>query len=110
MSGKSKRILLTHRLRHPIYLTTKPADGEHEVEEEIKPAGFCVVVKRPRAKDMALMDGYYETPMKGALVMLTRLSNLDETEVENLDAEDFDFLAEVSAPNTDAGTDTGETD
>ena len=103
------RTLATHALRHPIVLTTRPAGSEEANEEELKPAGFTVVLKRPRAKDMKVFDSHADRPMEGMIALIARISNLDLTMAENLDNEDFGFLGDLAVPESRSGLTTGPT-
>lgn len=103
------RTLGTHALAHPIIIESKAAGTEVVNEDELKPEGFTVVLKRPKAKDLKVFDSYGEEPIQGVLVLLTRISNLEQLEVENLDAEDFTKLGNLlerfvprGQPNGDA--------
>lgn len=102
------RQLGTHPLKHAIILETRPVDGDPR-EEELKPVGFTVVLRRPKAKDLKLFDKHGEAMVAATAEMIERLSQLDQIEVDNLDGEDFAALGnllERFAPN---GPPTGET-
>jgi hypothetical protein len=47
------------------------------------------VVKRPRAKDLKIMDQYAGREIAGSMALLARVSTLSEEEVELLDADDL---------------------
>lgn len=107
------RTLGTHSLAHPIVMESKAAGNEAVNEEQLKPAGFCVVLNRPKAKDLKVFDNYGEEPIQGVIVLLTRISNLDQIEVDNLDGEDFSKLGNLlerfvprGQPNGDAASAT----
>ena len=103
------RMLGTHQLKHPIVLETKPADGSEPREEELKGEGFCVVVRRPKGKDLLVFDDHRDAPMAGVMAMLTRLSNLDAIEIANLDAEDFEELGNLLDRGAPSSPKTGAT-
>lgn len=101
------RILATYPLKFPIIRETRDAQGQ-EREEVLREAGFNVVLRRPRAKDMRVLDDHPNEEIGGAMAMVTRISNLSEEEVELLDGEDLgelgNLLSEVSANGPKTGT------
>lgn len=103
------RMLGTHKLIHPIVLETKAVEGGVVSEEELKPAGFCVVLRRPKGKDMLIFDDHREAPMAGVTAMLTRISTLDAIEIANLDAEDFEELGNLLDRGAPSSPSTGAT-
>ena len=103
------RMLGTHALIHPIVLETKSADGGEPREEELKPAGFCVVLRRPKGKDMLVFDDFKDAPMAGVSAMLARITNLDSIEIANLDAEDFEALGNLLDRGAPSSPKTGAT-
>lgn len=100
---------LTYRLKHEIVLTTRSADDGSEKDEVLKPAGTCVVLRRPKAKDLRVVDDCEGKPVAMALALIKKVSNLEEMEVENLDAEDMAGLGELVADFMPDGRKTGKT-
>lgn len=103
------RMLGTHKLKHPIVLETKVAEGGEAREEELKPAGFCVVMRRPKGKDLLIFDDHKDAPMAGVTAMIARISNLDAIEIANLDAEDFEELGNLLDRGTPSSPSIGAT-
>jgi hypothetical protein len=101
------RVLATYALRHPIVRETRDAEG-NEHEEELRPAGFIVVIKRPRAKDMRALDKFGDG-VGGSIAIIARLTNLSDEEADLLDAEDFGELGNVLDEHAPNGPTTGET-
>lgn len=101
------RVLGTYRLKHAIVIETRTHDGEIR-EDEIKPAGFCVIVKRPKAKDMRVFDRFEGQDVSALLAVLPRVTNLDEQAVDNLDAEDMGELGNLFGSHAPGGPETGE--
>ncbi len=104
------RMLGTYALKHPIVLETRdPSKADEVKEEELKPAGFMVTLRRPKGKDLTVFDRHGDAMVAATLDMIERLSQLDATEVANLDGEDvaeLGNLLERFAPN---GQPTGAT-
>ncbi len=100
---------LTYRLKHDIILTTIDRDNGSEKDEVLKPAGTCVVLRRPKAKDLKVVDQYEGKPVAMSIALIVKVSNLDETEVENLDGEDMAGLGKFVADFMPSGLKTGET-
>lgn len=99
---------LTYTLRQPITRLTRTTDGiEHE--EELRPAGATIVLRRPKAKDLMLSDRYPGRPVELSMVLIERISNLDADAVAEMDAEDLAALGELVAAFTPNGPKTGET-
>lgn len=103
------RMLGTHTLIHPIELETLAAGASEPTVQELKPAGFCVTLRRPKAKDMLVVDRHGEAMMAATTEMIERLSNLDALMVANLDGEDFTELGNLLARFAPAGPATGPT-
>lgn len=104
MSG---RVRGTYNLQFPIIRETRDGEGvEHE--EVLKHAGFCVVLKRPRGKDMKIMDDFEGREISGSMALLTRISNLSAEEVELLDADDLGELGNLLAKASPSGQPTGD--
>lgn len=101
------RALGTYALKFPIIRETK-LEGVVS-EEELRPAGFCVVLKRPRAKDLKIMDQYDGRDIAGSIALIARISNLSEEEVELLDGEDLGDLGKLLEKKKTDGPKTGET-
>ena len=96
----------THTLIHPIVIETR--DGDQVREEERRAAGFCVVMRRPKAKDLKVIDQYDGRDVEGTIALIARLSTLDDLEVDNLDAEDFEALGNLLDKAKPSGPPTGE--
>ena len=101
------RTLATHQLRHPIVRETMPAGAAEPVEEVLRAEGFTVLLRRPKAKDMMVFDKLREEPMKAMSVLIARISNLEEDEVAELDAEDFGELGNLVDKALPSGAKTG---
>lgn len=99
----------TYALAYAIALTTKSATTGDSSDEVLKPAGFIVEMRRPKARDLRLLDTYEGKAVAGALAMIAALSNLDELECDNLDAHDFGELGNLLEPLNPSGPKTGET-
>ena len=101
------RRLQPYVLLHAIVLETRA--GDDVKEEELRPEGFTVTLRRPKAKDLMLMDDFSGRPIAGTMAMLERISNLDKNEVANLDGEDMANLGERLETFSASGPPTGET-
>lgn len=99
----------TYKLKHAIVLETKSAETGDVREEELKPAGFCVVLRRPKAKDLRVMDAFEGRDIAASMAMLERISTLDTIEIENLDAEDMAELGNLAAKAAEPSPPTGGT-
>jgi hypothetical protein len=97
----------TYDLQYPIVRETRPAGSEEFVEEELKPAGHTVVIRRPKAKDMRAFDKFGDDTIAAMIDLLGRVTNLDAQEVEHLDAEDFEHLGNAAVPTGQNGRMTG---
>ena len=104
MSGAKAR-LTAYTLQHDIVLETR-VDGE-EKEEVLKTAGTAVFWKRPRAKDLRAFDPHGDSAMTAMIDLLKAVVKLDDIEVENLDAADFEALGERVAPGSESSRQTG---
>ncbi|WP_374410641.1 phage tail assembly protein [Novosphingobium colocasiae] len=102
------RIFATHSLKYPLVRETRDAEG-NEREEELKPAGFSVILRRPRGKDMRIMDRFEGQEIGGSIALIARISNLTEEETELLDAEDLGELGNVLGGSAAAGRGIGLT-
>lgn len=101
------RTLATYKLRFPIVRETRDAEGgEHE--EELRPAGFCVVLKRLRGKDMRIMDQFPDQEIAGSFALLAKISNLSADEIDLADAEDLEELGNLLAKAKPSGQTTGK--
>lgn len=100
------RIMGTYTLKYPIIRETRGAEGD-EREEELKPAGFAVTLKRPRSKDLRVMDAHDENVIAGSIALLARISDLTDEEVELLDGEDFGELGKLLGASAPAGQPIG---
>lgn len=100
-------LLATYNLKYPIILATRDGQTGAVREETLRPEGFEVVINRPRAKDIRMMDNYAGREIAGSMALLTNISNLDEREVDLLDAADLgelgNLLNEVSANGQTTG-------
>lgn len=99
---------LTYTLKHPILLTTRSTEGV-ESDEELRPEGATIVLRRPKAKDMRVVDKFEGENVAITLALIERLTNLDAQQVENLDAEDMAGLGELVADFLPSGRRTGGT-
>ncbi|MGE4302441.1 MAG: phage tail assembly protein [Novosphingobium sp.] len=104
----SRRTLATYNLKHAIIRETRDAAGE-EHEEELKPEGFCVVLKRPRGKDMRIMDRYPDQEIAGSFAMLAKISNLSDEEIDLADMADLEELGNLLGKVEGSGQKTGPT-
>ena len=112
------KTLATYRLQFPIVRETRDPEGVVN-EEELRPAGFCVVIRRPRAKDLRIMDDFGEREidgvkyaareLAGSIALLARVSNLSDEEAELLDAVDLGELGNLLGGVSGRGQTTGET-
>lgn len=99
---------LTYTLRHPILLDKKATPGSDEiVTEELKPAGFTVTLRRPKAKDLKAFDRHGEAEIAAIIEMIISCSNLSIIEADNLDSDDFGALGNLLAVKSPAGPTTG---
>jgi len=98
---------LAHTLLHPIVIEKKAAGSEEVIEEELRPAGFTVTMRRPKAKDMRAFDRHADAEIAGVIELIIACSNLGTIEVENLDADDFGALGNLLAPKSPGGQQTG---
>lgn|GEM_PF-2048720 len=101
------RTLATYNLKHPIIRETRDAQGQ-EHEEVLREAGACIVVKRPRAKDLKIMDQFAGRDIAGSMALLCRVSTLSEEEVELLDADDLGELGNLLGKASTSGQTTGQ--
>ncbi len=99
----------SHTLIAPILLTTKNATTGEEQDETLKPAGFVVTLRKPKPKDLKLLDAFDGREIAGTIALIASLSNLDTLEVENLEMEDFGPLGDVLAQAMPSGLATGAT-
>ncbi|WP_072381567.1 hypothetical protein [Novosphingobium sp. NDB2Meth1] len=100
------RILGTYALKYAIVRETRATDGETR-EEVLKPTGFEVIVRRPQARHMKLMDGYQDREIHGSIALLAQISNLDADELDLIDAEDFGALGNLLGSGSGSGQPTG---
>ena len=100
---------LAHTLVHPIVIEKKVPGSEEIAEEELKPAGFTVTMRRPKAKDMRAFDKHGDATMAAVIDMIVSCSGLSIIEAENLDAEDFEALGNLHEPRGKSSRRTGET-
>lgn len=93
----------TYQLKHAIVRVTRAAGESEPREEELKPAGFSVCLRRPRATDLKVMDEFEGREIAGSLALLARVSNLDSSEVDLLDFEDFGELGNLLSQPSENG-------
>ena len=98
---------LVHTLLYPIVIEKKLPDSDEIIEEELKPAGFSVIMRRPKAKDMKAFDRHGKAGIAAAIEMITACSRLSQIEVENLDGDDFGALGNLLDPPKANGRATG---
>jgi len=98
---------LVHTLLHPIVIEKKLPDSDEIIEEELKPAGFTVIMRRPKAKDMKAFDRHGDAGMAAMIEMIMACSRLSQIEVENLDVDDFKALGNLLDPPKQSGRTTG---
>lgn len=99
---------LVHTLLHPIVIEKKLPDSQEIVEEELKPAGFTVTMRRPKAKDLKAFDRHQDAEIAAIIDMITSCSNLSSIEAENLDGSDFAALGNLLDPHGRNGPATGK--
>lgn len=99
---------LVHTLVHPILIEKKLPGGEAIETEELKPAGFVVTMRRPKAKDLKAFDRHEDADIAAILDMIGACSNLSGIEAENLDAADFSALGNLLDPHGRNGPATGQ--
>ena len=100
-------VQLTHTLLHPIVLEKKPAGSDQIETEELKPAGFTVTLRRPKAKDLRAFDRHGEAEIAAIIEMITGCSNLSMIEADNLDGDDFGALGNLLGTRSPDGLPTG---
>lgn len=100
------RIMARYNLKFPIIRETRTTTGE-ELEETLRPEGFCVLLKRPRGKDVKMMDEYEGRQIAGSMALLARITNLSEDEIELLDADDLGELGNLLNGGSESGPTTG---
>lgn len=99
---------LSHTLRHPIVIEKKLPGSDEIVEEELKPAGFVVTMRRPKAKDMRAFDRHGDAGIAAIIELIVSCSNLGTIEAENLDADDFGELGNLLEPRGLNSRQTGQ--
>lgn len=95
-----------YSLKHPIIITTRAADG-NALHDIVMGAGETVTLKRPKARDLKIMDRFGGREIEGAIHMIAALSGLEQLWVENMDAEDFSAMGEQLAAFMPDGPTTG---
>lgn len=98
---------LSHTLRHPIVIEKKLPGSDEIVEEELKPAGFAVTMRRPKAKDIRAFDRHGDAEIAAVIELIISCSDLNSIEAENLDADDFGAMGNLLAPKSASGQQTG---
>ena len=99
---------LSHTLKHDIVVTTRPAGGEAK-DETVHARGEAIALRRPKARDLKVMDRFDGREIEGTIHMIAALSGLEIAAVENMDAEDFGALGELLAAFMPDGPPTGAT-
>lgn len=103
------RMLGTYSLKHAIVRETRAAGSAEITEEELKPAGFCVTLRRPKAKHMRIFGREGVNQVEAAEAMVVAVSNLSAEEVAELDAEDMAELGNLLEEAATSGPKTGAT-
>ncbi len=98
---------VTHTLIHPIERETE-AGGETRTEV-LRSKGAVIQVRRPKARDVKIASKRAKDDIELAILMIARLTDLDEDEAEHLDLEDFEALGELAMPSSASGRKTGAT-
>jgi len=98
---------ITHTLLHPIVIEKKLPGSEDIETEELKPAGFVVTMRRPKAKDLKAFDRHDDAEIAAIIDMIVSCSPLSMIEAENLDADDFGALGNLLAVKSPGGPPTG---
>jgi hypothetical protein len=99
---------MMHTLLHPIVIEKKLPGSEEIVEEELKPAGFTVTMRRPKARDLKAFDRHEDAEIAAILDMIAACSNLSVIEADHLDATDFAALGNLLDPRGRNGQATGQ--
>lgn len=108
MPANNKRGPLTYTLKQDIELVTQPPGGE-ETTEVLHAAGTVIPLRRPKAKDMRVIDDHQEAPIASIIALIGKISKLDPLAIENLDAEDLTALGNALAAFMPDGPKTGAT-
>lgn len=98
---------LVHTLAHPITIDKKLPGSDAIETEELKPAGFAVTMRRPKAKDIRALDKHGDAEIAATIELIISCSNLSGIEAENLDADDFGMLGNLLAASARSGPKTG---
>ncbi len=98
---------LVHTLLHPILVEKKAAGSDEVVIEELKPAGFVVTLRRPKAKDLKAFDRHGDAGIAAIIELIVACSGLSIVEADNLDADDFAQLGNLLEPPSPGGLKTG---
>jgi hypothetical protein len=98
---------MTHTLLHPITLLKKVPGSEEVTEEELRPAGSVITLRRPKARDIKAFDRHGSSEIAAILDMIVSCSDLTTIEAENLDADDFGELGNLLAQKSPVGRPTG---
>lgn len=98
---------MSHTLLHPIERETE-VEGQTRTEE-LRARGSIITVRRPKARDVKIASKRAKDDIELAILMIARLTDLDEDEAEHLDLEDFEALGELAMPSSASGRKTGET-
>ena len=98
---------LVHTLLHPIVIEKKLPGSDEIVEEELKPAGTPITLRRPKAKDICAFDRHGDAEIAATIELIVACSGLSIIEAENLDADDFGALGNLLATSARGGPQTG---
>lgn len=94
----------THTLLFPIVTTFKVSGGEPR-EETIT----SVVVRRPKGKDIARIDGFKGNDVDQSLFAIGLLTGMTEVQTDKLDGADIEELGEIIEGFRRPGRATGGT-
>lgn len=90
-----------YSLKHPIDRRNSSGEVIETVTE--------VTVRRAKGKDLRVMDRFQDQPSALALKMIEQLTELTQSDVDNLDAEDVEGLGERVFGLLPGGPTTGAT-
>lgn len=80
---------IVYTLKHPVETHFRPKGGEERIETLTE-----VTMRRPKARDLRVMDRY-PGKVAQALALIQTLSGLNPAQVDELDAEDVTGLSEI---------------
>lgn len=93
-----------HRLKHPVTLQFRQADGQVRDESITE-----LPLRRPTAKDLRLVDSFGGQMVGMMIALIASLSGQTVEVIEKLDAEDFGDLSDVVGDFLPDGPKTGPT-